>query len=722
MKIPLLTVQIHYERDVVLSRQRARQLAGLLGFEHQDRVRIATTISELARNVFQYAKRGKIEFACDTGTGAMEVVISDQGPGIANLKEILRGEYVSETGMGVGLAGAKRLMDEFHIETAVGKGTTITISKSPGRGVPLTPKRVEEIVSELATNKTEDPFQEIQRQNQELLATMEELQKQQSELNQLNRELEDTNRGVMALYAELDEKADYLRRASEIKSRFLSNMTHEFRTPLNSILGLSRMLLDRTDGELTFDQEKQVFFIRRAASDLSELVNDLLDLSKVEAGKIVIRPSEFEIKDMFGALRGMLRPLLAHNSSISLVFDEAEGFPPLFTDESKVSQILRNFISNAIKFTEKGEVRISAALRPDNTIHLSVRDTGIGIANGDLLTIFEEFTQIEGPHQKKFKGTGLGLSLSKKLAEVLGGSVSVESELGVGSTFSVTLPLQYGGEVDAAYLSGFQRQLDPHRTPVLVVDDNPETLFIYESYLKNTPFQAIPVRSIRAAREALEAVRPIAIFLDVLLGHESSWAFLAELKRDKRTREIPVCVVTVVENEAKARQEGADAFHLKPIDREWLLSQLHSRVRPQRLLLIDDDEVSRYLFRSLLSATPFQMIEAVGGREGIETALEERPDVIFLDLDMPGMNGFETRRKLQEDSRTRHIPIVFYTANLQADDKLEEFEGVVGILSKDLSSREVAQAKLMTLMGEIKARIEAKVGAASSSSAEPSLP
>src|SRR5262249_20502651 len=211
----------------------------------------------------------------------------------------------------------------------------------------------------------EDALEEVRQQNQELLRTLGELQKRQTELRQLNRELEDTNRGVVALYAELDEKADYLRRASEMKSRFLSNMSHEFRTPLNSIQSLARLLLDRSDGDLMPEQEKQVSYIRKAAEDLTELVNDLLDLAKVEAGKVIVRPTEFEAGPLFGALRGMLRPLLTHNASVALVFEEPVGVPTLNTDESKVSQILRNFISNALKFTERGEVRVSAVPGPD---------------------------------------------------------------------------------------------------------------------------------------------------------------------------------------------------------------------------------------------------------------------------------------------------------------------------------------------------------------------
>jgi signal transduction histidine kinase len=272
------------------------------------------------------------------------------------------------------------------------------------------------------------------------------LRQRQEELERLNEELKDVNRGVVGLYAELNEKAQELRRADELKTRFLSNLSHEFRTPLNSIFALSSLLLEHTDGELTSEQEKQVGFIRKAADSLLELVNDLLDLSKIRAGRIEVRPVEFSAATLFSALRGMLRSLHV-NPAVALVFEEPEGMPWLYTDEGKVSQILRNFISNALKFTERGEVRVSARHDERNgTVTFTVIDSGIGIAADDQERIFEEFTQLEHPAQSKFKGTGLGLPLCLKLAELLGGRIELESEVGVGSKFSLTLPERYVAE------------------------------------------------------------------------------------------------------------------------------------------------------------------------------------------------------------------------------------------------------------------------------------
>jgi signal transduction histidine kinase len=262
----------------------------------------------------------------------------------------------------------------------------------------------------------------------------------QAQVAALTAELAETNQGVLALYAELDDNAVRLRDASDLKSRFLSYMSHEFRTPLSSILSITRILQDRLDGPLTDEQQKQVQFIQAAAGELTEMVNDLLDLAKVEAGRVTISPAWFDMVDLFSALRGMFKPIL-QSDAVSLIFEEPRDVPRLYTDDKKLSQILRNFISNALKFTPRGEVRVSASVSGDR-VTFCVADTGIGIAAEHLDALFRDFVQVEAPIQKRLRGTGLGLSLSRKLALLLGGDVAVESTLGEGSKFSVTLPLE----------------------------------------------------------------------------------------------------------------------------------------------------------------------------------------------------------------------------------------------------------------------------------------
>jgi signal transduction histidine kinase len=262
----------------------------------------------------------------------------------------------------------------------------------------------------------------------------------QGEAAALREELDETNQGVLALYAELDIQAEELRQASDLKSRFLSYMSHEFRTPLGSILSIAGLLTDEFDGPLSPEQHKQVAFVSTAARELSDMVDDLLDLAKIEAGRITISPDWFDMLDLFSALRGMFRPIV-DASAVDLFFEEPVGLPRLYTDDKKLAQILRNFIANALKFTTRGEVRVSARMEDDSHIRFAVSDTGIGIAASLHGALFEDFSQVDSPLQKRLRGTGLGLSLCKRFATLLGGDVGMESAPGVGSTFFVIIPL-----------------------------------------------------------------------------------------------------------------------------------------------------------------------------------------------------------------------------------------------------------------------------------------
>ncbi|MFI4981185.1 MAG: sensor histidine kinase [Nevskiales bacterium] len=258
----------------------------------------------------------------------------------------------------------------------------------------------------------------------------------------LTLELAETNQGVVALYADLEDQALQLIEASELKSRFLSYMSHEFRTPLSAMRSITRFLLERLDGPLTEEQARQVLLVQTAAVELNDMVDDLLDLAKVEAGRVSIAPEWFELVNLFGALHGMFRPLL-HSDAVKLVFGAPDDVPKLYTDDRKLAQILRNFVSNALKFTTEGEVRVDAQRLEGERVKFTVTDTGTGIAPEQQGGLFKDFSQLDSPLQKRLRGTGLGLSLSKKLAELLGGSVGVDSELGKGSAFWVTIPIEY---------------------------------------------------------------------------------------------------------------------------------------------------------------------------------------------------------------------------------------------------------------------------------------
>jgi len=269
-----------------------------------------------------------------------------------------------------------------------------------------------------------------------------QLAKAQSDVSLLESELAETNKGVLALYAELDENAVQLREAADLKSRFLSYMSHEFRTPLASITSITDILVGGMDGPLTAEQQRQIQFVRGSVRELTEMVDDLLDLAKVDAGRISISPEWFEMVDLFSALRGMFKPIVG-SGSVSLIFEEATDIPRIYSDDKKLSQILRNFISNALKFTAEGEVRVTARAADQGMVEFAVSDTGIGIAKEHLPALFSDFVQIDTRIQKRLRGTGLGLSLAKKFALLLGGRVGVTSVVGQGSRFSVLIPTLY---------------------------------------------------------------------------------------------------------------------------------------------------------------------------------------------------------------------------------------------------------------------------------------
>lgn len=685
MTMRLLTVAIRNEEDVVAARRRARQISMLVGFALQDQVRIATAVSEIARNAFRYAGGGSVEFEIqgDRAPQLLAIAVKDHGPGIANLDTILEGRYRSATGMGLGIVGARRLMDHFAVDSAPGS-TSISLKKLLPDGVPpVTAVGASRMANELASQGGgASPLEEVEQQNKELLATLEELRHRQEDLVAVNNELEDTNRGVVALYAELEERADFLRRTDETKSRFLSNMTHEFRTPLNSIGALTRMLLDQADGPINDEQRIQLGFVRKGAESLSELVDDLLDIAKIEAGKVEVHPNKFCVPNLFSALRGMLRPLLV-SDHVALVFDVAAEFPELYSDEAKISQILRNLISNALKFTERGEIRVTATLVADGArVAFAVADTGIGIAPEDQQVIFEEFAQVHNPLQGRVKGTGLGLPLCRRLAAVLHGSISVSSISGKGSVFTAVLPIRHEPDALAPPMADDDPGIDASRIPVLVVDDDAESQLAYENMVRGTPYAMQPARSLRQGREALARFHPAAIVLDIELANESTWSWLGELKSSPETSGLPVIVSTRVDDPRKSSALGADAHLVKPVSREAFLQALNA-LTGERILVIDDDPAARYAIRKLLASRKTRILEAGNAREGLRIATTLQPRMIVLDLNLPDRRGDAVLEELATDELTRGIPVIIATSeSLSAGERDRLSRQAAAILDK----------------------------------------
>jgi len=632
MTIPLLTVDLRHESHIVLARRRARDIASILGFDHQDCVRIATTVSEIARNAWRYAGGGRLEYRLvrEDHHDVFVIDVRDQGPGIPNLNEILDGRYRSSTGMGLGILSGRRLMHRLDIKTSA-QGTVVSLGRMlPARSTESLPAIADRVARELLQFRGTDAISEVEDRNHELLQALAEQARSQSELSQVNRELEETNRGVVALYAELDDRAREIQKVVDLKARFLSNITHEFRTPLNSIIGLSRMLLERIDGDLTPEQEKQTRFIHRAARDLTDLVNDLLDLAKADAGKVELTPVVISLEELFATLRGMLRPLVEHNPAVTLVFNAPPALSRIVTDERKLSQILRNLISNALKYTPSGEVRVSAQIEGPRIV-FRVRDTGIGIPAEHQDKIFEEFYQVRNPLQQKIKGTGLGLALSRRLADLLGGSISVQSTFGVGSTFQVDLPLSPASHEPSSDPAAPAAAAEKELTQlVLFVDDRVEALFGYERTLEHTSFKAILARD---TQEALNILKRVTVSAIVTATARAAQMLAALLPPSSSL--IPAFIVAGEKTPADDEPSSLiDAFIPASPTTPQLLDCLQKLVSPAHLsvLVIDDSPEARQQLRSILEEFHLGVLEAGDAASALAVIREKRPALVFSEI------------------------------------------------------------------------------------------
>ncbi|MEV0714168.1 ATP-binding protein [Asanoa sp. NPDC050611] len=440
MTVRLLHLVLRTESDVFVARQRAREVAAAVGLERQDQVRLATALSEVGRTLFNErvgppATAAEVWFGVDDATLQIEVVAI--GPSQA--------EQLPSLG---------RLVDSLTIDD----GPTTTVVRM-SRRIPatagLTPERLDRISAELSSSAPRTPLDEMAEQNEQLLAALEETRAHRDELarlnaeleetnrgvmalyNQLSDELEETNRGVVALYAELDERSAQLRAASEAKTRFLANVSHELRAPVTAVIGLARLLDDPESDPLTEDQGRQVTLIRGSAADLLRLVNDLLDLAKAESGTIQPEWSDVDLRGLFSQLRGTVRAMAT--GDVQLVVSDPAPPAEIRSDEVLLAQVLRNLLHNGLKFTAAGEVRMTAS-RAGGDWLIEVTDTGVGIAPELHDRIFEEFYQVPGRSPTGATGTGLGLPYARRLVTLLGGELTVASEPGAGSTFTVRLP------------------------------------------------------------------------------------------------------------------------------------------------------------------------------------------------------------------------------------------------------------------------------------------
>ena len=590
----------------------------------------------------------------------------------------------------------------------------------------------------------------LQTQQEELQQTNEELEEKAQLLEEQNRRIEIKNREIELARAALEEKAEQLSLSSRYKSEFLANMSHELRTPLNSLLILAKLLGENPDTNLN---EKQIEFantIYGAGSDLLNLINDILDLSKVEAGRMDVNVGDVKLSDLRDFVERSFRPVAEDKSLDFEIEVHGANVPPTIeTDEQRLQQVIKNLLSNAFKFTESGGVKLrigvaegrqfasEALSRAEAVLEFTVEDTGIGIAHDKLRLIFEAFQQADGTTSRRYGGTGLGLSISREIARLLGGEIHVESEAGRGSTFTLFLPATYqpvehpraldtieqavvfssvsvedggGGpsvsglaeppELDPALLlpSDVRDDRDDIQDGdrvVLIVEDDPDLARTELEVARERGFKGIVAVRGDSGLALAHEFKPDAIILDMKLPVMDGWTVLDRLKHHPETRHIPVHIVSAGDGRQNALKAGAVAFLEKPISKEGLedtFGEIRSFIDRglKRLLVVEDDESQRQAVVELIGSDEDVEVTAVGSGEAALEALDlERFDCMVLDLKLPDMGGFTLLEKLKEDERHSSIPVIVYTGKeltRSEETKLKKF--AESIVVKDASSPE----------------------------------
>ncbi len=486
-----------------------------------------------------------------------------------------------------------------------------------------------------------------------------------------------------------------LQEASQAKSSFLANMSHELRTPLNSIIGFSEVLSEKTFGELNEKQAKYVNNIHVSGKHLLALINDILDLSKVEAGKIELKIEELSLKEIVEECYALVKSL-ASKKNIWLEI-KIEDILIINVDPVRFKQIMYNLLSNAIKFTPEGG-RVDIGAKPVNEmVQISVHDTGIGIAKENYEKVFEEFKQIDSSYSKQYQGTGLGLPLTKKLVELHGGKIWLESELGKGSVFTFTISQQSKKTSVVAEEVAIPKEKKRKKTTILVVEDEEHARELLTVYLEEAGYQvAIACDGEEAIKKARE-IKPYAITLDVILPKKNGFMVLQELKHFPETMDIPIIIVSMTDNNELGLSLGACDYLMKPVHKEDLLLRLKkyslttkAKGKPITILLVDDDPNNVELLASILEPEGFKIIKAYGGKEGIDLAIENQPDCLILDLMMPEVNGFEVIKRLKNDPKVKEeIPIIIWTAKeLTEEDKGLLNSNIVSIMKKGEYTKE----------------------------------
>ncbi|TBU92622.1 response regulator [Stutzerimonas kirkiae] len=541
--------------------------------------------------------------------------------------------------------------------------------------------------------------QHLEEQQAELEQTNEQLSEQAQALERQRDEVNDKNARLQDVQRLLEQRAEELQRASRYKSEFLANMSHELRTPLNSSLILAKLLADNAQGNLSEDQVQYARSIYGAGNDLLTLINDILDIAKVEAGKMDVRPELMILSRVLDSLRNLFMPQ-ATEKSLQFFLEYGEDLPAsLYADRQRLEQIIKNLLSNAFKFTEEGTVTLRVERRADGLLAFQVRDTGIGIAESEREAIFEAFRQADGTTNRRYGGTGLGLSISRELAHLLGGSIEVDSEPGVGSTFTLLLPERYDNvpaapkappaSVETAAVAPMPATAlaEPERLPddrqahpfkarsVLVIEDEPRFACILRDLAHELGYNCLLEQSADSGFESAMRYQPDAILLDMRLPDHSGLTVLERLKETPETRHIPVHIVSVEDRKEAALQMGAIGYAMKPATREELREVflgLEARLaqKVKRILLVEDDALQRASVSRLIEDEDVEITAVEFGQQALELLRDTVFDCMIIDLKLPDMDGSQLLERMACEDICSFPPVIVYTGrNLSRDEE-----------------------------------------------------
>ncbi len=548
--------------------------------------------------------------------------------------------------------------------------------------------------------KVQELYSITQQANKDLENKTAELNTSNEQLSTVNRELQVQADELKVQKSELERQRQQVQEADRLKSEFLSNMSHELRTPLNSVLALSQLMIRQGTGKNTEKEHEYLHVIERNGRRLLSLINDILDLSKIEADRVDLEISQFSVSAVIDRINETITPLL-NTDRVKLEFNVEEKLH-IVSDERKVQQIMLNLVSNAVKFTESGSIKLKV-FKKNNELHWSVEDTGIGIGAEEMDNIFSEFRQVDGSLSRMHEGTGLGLAISRKLAEKLGGTINVESKKGKGSIFTLQLPQNIKADSDYELSqpevynrSLFSRKTDPNwirnleqkgsKPIILVIDDDEEILSHLQKNLTGAGYNVFSAGNGKDGLNYARTLKPSLIVLDVLMPEMDGFEVIRELKTDKSTESIPVIIISVSDDKETGMALGASRFLTKPVDYERLLNEIKTMlpgVPNPRILVVDDDPIIRKQLTGLLNERQYISDSVVGGAEAVESVVLKPPDLVILDLLMPETDGFSVLKQIRRNPRTRDIPVLVLTAkDLTKKDKEDLARSVHNVLTK----------------------------------------